>query len=301
MTVVVRPTRAGVLVSTASVSDGVSGATDPEPANNQARQETTAYAAGTSILAVALADSPDPVVAGQLLTYTATVTNPNPVNADQTVLVLHLPEGVEFVSAAASQGADPRFTKSKGRAGADEVRAELGSLAPWAGATLIVLVRPSRPGTLTSSVDASSDGPSGPARGRATQETTVSRPGTIQLTAFVISGIDGGRRASLDSPVTFAITVSNPLPNETFTYQFDWDGDGAVDESFGGQEAHFIAVHVFDEAGAFSPRVRVVDASGTAGVATISPPIIVRAAGQGGDSFAAGLRRTGRPVGRGRR
>jgi len=49
---------------------------DPNPGNNSA---SSSIAVGTSAdLSIAVADSPDPVIAGNNITYTQTVTNPGP-------------------------------------------------------------------------------------------------------------------------------------------------------------------------------------------------------------------------------
>ncbi|MBI3459898.1 DUF11 domain-containing protein, partial [Candidatus Acetothermia bacterium] len=55
-------------------------------------------------LAVTKTDSPDPVIAGNNLTYTLTVTNNGPDNAGGVTVTDTLPGGVTFISAVPSQG-----------------------------------------------------------------------------------------------------------------------------------------------------------------------------------------------------
>jgi uncharacterized repeat protein (TIGR01451 family) len=55
-------------------------------------------------VAVVLSDNPDPVSAGTQLTYTATVNNGGPADAQNVSLSLPLPAGTSFVSASPSPG-----------------------------------------------------------------------------------------------------------------------------------------------------------------------------------------------------
>src|SRR5262249_51185052 len=76
VTIVVRTPAAGTLTNTATVSSDV---TDPAGTNNSATATTTvSTGADVSIMKV---DAPDPVAAGQLLTYTLTARNDGPASA----------------------------------------------------------------------------------------------------------------------------------------------------------------------------------------------------------------------------
>jgi uncharacterized repeat protein (TIGR01451 family) len=70
---------------------------DPDPADNTATTTTRVNAAAD--LAVSKGDAPDPVIAGENLTYTLTVTNNGPSRATGIVLTDTLPGGVTLVSA----------------------------------------------------------------------------------------------------------------------------------------------------------------------------------------------------------
>jgi len=108
-----------VVSNTASTS---SGTTDPSVGNNSAVAGTTAQA--HSDTAVTLSDAPDPVIAGQNVTYTAVVANNGPSNAANTVATFTLDSRLAFVSAAVApagptcSAAGPIVTCSLGVVGA---------------------------------------------------------------------------------------------------------------------------------------------------------------------------------------
>ena len=93
-------------------------------------------------LAIDKSGTPDPVVAGEQLTYQLLVTNEGPSNATGVTVVDTLPAGVSFVTGTASQGT---VAASQG-----VVTASLGNLAVGAQATvtLTVAVSPSARGVL---------------------------------------------------------------------------------------------------------------------------------------------------------
>jgi uncharacterized repeat protein (TIGR01451 family) len=94
VTIVVTPTTAGMITNTAEVT---ANEPDPDPADNTATTTTRVNAAAD--LAVSKGDAPDPVIAGENLTYTLTVTNNGPSRATGIVLTDTLPGGVTLVSA----------------------------------------------------------------------------------------------------------------------------------------------------------------------------------------------------------
>jgi uncharacterized repeat protein (TIGR01451 family) len=95
---------------------------------------TTDPLAATPDLSVALADAPDPVVVGSLLTYTNTVSNHGPGTALNVNVTNTLPAGVTYLGATATSGS----VSSLG----NQVILTLGSLPPGAQATMIVTLRP---------------------------------------------------------------------------------------------------------------------------------------------------------------
>ncbi len=92
-------TAAAAISNTATVT---TTSIDGNPANNSATAiQTITVDANLSIL---LTDSPDPVTAGNQLTYVATLTNAGPSDAQDTSIALPLPATTTFVSATASAG-----------------------------------------------------------------------------------------------------------------------------------------------------------------------------------------------------
>jgi uncharacterized repeat protein (TIGR01451 family)/CSLREA domain-containing protein len=142
LTVFVTPTATGALTASAEVSGPD---TDTDPSNNSATETTTiepssAFAAD---LAVTLSDNPDPVVAGKNLTYTSSVTNNSSSITANVALTQVLPAGVTFVSA--SNGCSQSGST---------VHCDLGTIAGGTSASANVVVRPSKAGSLSSTVTA---------------------------------------------------------------------------------------------------------------------------------------------------
>ncbi|HEX9636809.1 MAG TPA: DUF11 domain-containing protein [Acidobacteriota bacterium] len=97
-TIVVQVTASsGVLMNTATVSS----ADDGNAANDSETEDTTVVSAD---LMVTKSDDPDPVVAGENITYTVTVTNNGPAAAVNAMLSDAIPSGTTFVSATTPMG-----------------------------------------------------------------------------------------------------------------------------------------------------------------------------------------------------
>jgi uncharacterized repeat protein (TIGR01451 family) len=94
--------------------------------------------------------SPSPVVSGNTLTYTLTVTNTGGETATKVALADELPESAVFKSVSTTQGTcgrkigPPKTPKPKDGA----VLCELGSLEGGKTATVTITVTPTKPGTL---------------------------------------------------------------------------------------------------------------------------------------------------------
>jgi uncharacterized repeat protein (TIGR01451 family) len=99
-------------------------------------------AAAQNDLELSVIDSPDVVLVGDNLTCEFTIRNTGPTPAEQVVLSNALPLNVEFVSAAASQGACTLA--------AENVVCQLGQLAAHASVTVVIVVRPMQAGMITS-------------------------------------------------------------------------------------------------------------------------------------------------------
>jgi uncharacterized repeat protein (TIGR01451 family) len=168
--------------NTASAS---SADNDTEPANNS-DTETTAVNR-VAELSVTKDASPNPVRAGNDLTYNLTVKNSGPGAADSVSLTDAVPAGTTFVSA--SQTAGPAFTLTTPAAGATgTVTASRSTLSSGATASFSMVVHvpagSANGSTITNTANV--DGAtldSNSADDSASTETTVSNPSTVG-TAF---------------------------------------------------------------------------------------------------------------------
>jgi uncharacterized repeat protein (TIGR01451 family) len=91
-------------------------------------------------LAITKTDSPDPVSVGGLLTYTLTVTNKKGDTASNVVVTDALPSGVTLVSVSTTKGTC---------SGSNPISCAIGSVAYNELVTIMVVVRPNTPGTIT--------------------------------------------------------------------------------------------------------------------------------------------------------
>jgi uncharacterized repeat protein (TIGR01451 family) len=131
MTIVVTvlPDTTGILHNDAQVS---SDNFDDNNANNLATQDTAVETEAD--LVVVKSDSPDPVLAGGLLTYTVAVTNNGPSTALDVVLNDTLPGEVSFGSASATNGGPCNFVQP------ESVECDLGDLQPDETVTVYIQV-----------------------------------------------------------------------------------------------------------------------------------------------------------------
>jgi uncharacterized repeat protein (TIGR01451 family) len=204
--------------------------TDPASSNNSATTSTAVQTSAT--LAVVKTDSPDPVVAGTNLTYTITVTNNGPSDAQAVTLNDPLPAGTSFVSLSGNGIFQPAGACSHNGGAPGTVNCGGGLVLP-AGttATLNVIVKvassaqiapPAQPINNTVSVSSPTDagGPrtaqsSTNVRREADLELTKTAPAqgiagqnidyTLKLRNIGPSNVDGG-----GAPGTIVITDSLP-------------------------------------------------------------------------------------------
>jgi uncharacterized repeat protein (TIGR01451 family) len=107
-------------------------------------------------LSVTKTASPEPVHIGQKLTYTIVVTNNGPDTANGVSLVDNLPKNAGFGSATTTQGT---CTLKPAKA---QVTCSLGTLANGGTATVRIVVKPTKKGTITNRVDVASTSPADP-------------------------------------------------------------------------------------------------------------------------------------------
>jgi uncharacterized repeat protein (TIGR01451 family) len=173
VTLVARPLASGAKTVSAAVSADL---LDLHWVNNTAAVVTEVTEAAAD-LAVRVTDAPDPVVQGQLLTYTITLTNQGPSAAPGVWLTNTLPAGDQVVSAIPSQG-------SVSSLGAGRVICDLGTLSTGATVVVTITARPLSAGLHTNRVEvASLAQDSNAANNRANAVTTVLVPGPAVVAA----------------------------------------------------------------------------------------------------------------------
>ena len=155
-------------------------------------------AANFADVSLTLVDSPDPVGAGNALTYTATVSNAGPLAATNVTLTNTLPGAVNFISFTPSQGSC---------SGTATITCTLGTINSGGNATVTIQVSTTGPGNLTSTatVTATETDPS-PANNSATANTTVGAFTSIGPLVYTCQN---------DSPFFAAITAGT-VALETF-------------------------------------------------------------------------------------
>ena len=137
LTVAVRANSTGVITNTAAVTTSTS---DPNPDDDTASALVNVVSP-TADLAIGLFDSPDPLLLGNYLTYTITVSNSGPATATGLVVVDTLPPAVNFISALPMNnytvvGQLVTFTN-------------LGNLGSGAQTNVTITVQPTTAGTIT--------------------------------------------------------------------------------------------------------------------------------------------------------
>ncbi len=195
----------GTLSNTATVT-APAGVTDPTPGNNSATDSDTL--APQADLSVTKVDTPDPVVAGNNITYTITVNNAGPGNAASVSLSDTLPTGTTFVSLS-SPGGWSCTTPSVGAGGT--VSCSDASLAPGSAVfTLVVAVAPSvAAGTVISNTATVSSTTSDPNPGNesSTATTTVASSGGNYNTLTPCRLLDTRSGSALTSGTAYVLTA----------------------------------------------------------------------------------------------
>lgn len=199
ITVVVSPAAAPAsLVSTATVS---SSEPDIDSSNNSVTVTTQVNPPSADLYAL-ITDSPDPVLAGALLTYRVAVTNNGPSTATGVFLTNTLPSIAGFISASVSQG-----NYSTNASGA--IICTFGTLPSGAGATVTIVVRPAAAGVITATSTVTANQlDSVPGNNTVSASTTVSPAADL-----AVSIIDTPDPVVERSNVTYIVTVTNRGPS----------------------------------------------------------------------------------------
>jgi uncharacterized repeat protein (TIGR01451 family) len=187
----------GTVTNTATVAGG--GENDPDTANNSDSEDTAIRPKAD--LSITKADTPDPLFAGQTLTYNIAVANLGPSDASGVTVTDDLPAGVTYQSAVPSQG-------SCSEAGGS-VTCALGTVANTGGATIELKVTARNAGTIDNTASVKSDAVD-PSAGNdsATTSTTVNPAADLSITKT-----DSPDPVLAGQQLIFTLTVRNNGPS----------------------------------------------------------------------------------------
>ncbi|GIK40830.1 MAG: hypothetical protein BroJett011_46630 [Chloroflexota bacterium] len=198
ITIVVTPTVEGVVITNqAEVT-----ATEPDPnlANNTASEDTLIRPAAD--LSITKTGSPDPAKVNEPLTYTLTVTNTGPDDANNVVVTDTLPAGINLGTATPSQGSCSDL---------GPVTCSLGTLTNGASATITIIVTPTIEGSiLTNQAEIRSAQLDPDVTNNTASETTVVRPAAD----LVIIKTDSPDPVIVGKPLTYTLTITNAGPDD---------------------------------------------------------------------------------------
>jgi uncharacterized repeat protein (TIGR01451 family) len=195
--VIVGTTAPGTVTNTASVTG--TGGDDPDLSNNTASENTTVRPKAD--LGITKSDSPDPLIAGQTLTYSIAVQNNGPSDATGVTVTDNLPSTVSYQSATPSQGT---CSVASGT-----VTCALGTVANGAGATIELKVQTLKDGTISNTARVSSDAvdPTG-SNDSASADTTVNPAADMSITKT-----DSPDPIAAGQQLTYTLTALNNGPS----------------------------------------------------------------------------------------
>src|SRR5205085_10324968 len=113
-----------------------SATTDPTPGNNTGTASTSVIARVD--LAVTKSDSPDPVIAGNNITYTINFSNAGPSDAQTVTVTDAVPANTTFVSATVTTGSG--WTKTQPAVGASSGNVQFSKATVTAGETAVFTI-----------------------------------------------------------------------------------------------------------------------------------------------------------------
>jgi uncharacterized repeat protein (TIGR01451 family) len=201
-----------VITNTATVTAATS---DPNT-GNESGSATTTVGSGSADLSVTKSDSPDPVTAGNNLTYTITVTNAGPSNATTTTLSDAIPPNTTFVSLSSPGG----WTCTVPAVGATGT-VMCSNPTMVAGSAVFTLTVNVNPGAAQGSTVSNT--------ATATSATTDLNGGDNSATAITnvnasadlsVTKVDTPDPVSAGSNLTYTITFNNAGPSHAAAAQF---------------------------------------------------------------------------------
>ena len=178
---------------------GSSPIVDPNPANDSATDVDTV--ATSADLAITKTDAVDPVVLGDNVVYTITVTNNGPSDAAGVDVTDALPGFTTFISATPSQGSCSQA--------AGIVTCPLGVMPAGSGATITVVVASTVAAVITNQATVTSTTPDPvPGNNDASQDTTVA-----SWADLAIAKTDGVLVVVAGTSTAYTITLTNNGPS----------------------------------------------------------------------------------------
>lgn len=158
---------------------------DPDPSNNASSATLEQINDGVELvgipeLQISKSDVPDPVVAGQQLTYIIDVFNAGPGDAPGTIVTDTLPSGVQFVEATTPEG---ECTEVNG-----VVICELGTIEEGTGRAITVSVVPQFAGTLLNAASVRASGLNGPVQTAGVPENGIAPRDNTAIELTTVTG-----------------------------------------------------------------------------------------------------------------
>jgi uncharacterized repeat protein (TIGR01451 family) len=207
VTIVATVTAPGTVSNTASV-DGAEP--DPDPSDDTSTDDVTV--AASADLSIDKTASPNPVVAGNTLTYTLTVSNAGPSDATGVVVTDPLPSGTTFVSAS-----------NGGTLVGSTVTWTIASIAAGSSVSLSLVVEVDEDveGSLsnTATVDSLVADPD-PSDDTDSIGVTVEPPDT-PVADLSVEKVADDAKPSIGQVVTYTITISNGGPADATGIEVD--------------------------------------------------------------------------------
>ncbi len=197
-----------------NTATAASATTDPTPGNNSATATTTVQTSAD--LAITKTDSPDPVVAGNNITYTINFTNNGPSDAQTVTVTDAVPANTTFVSATVTTGSG-WSTSAPAVGGTGNVVFSKGTVAAGETAVFTVVVNVNSAtagGTVISNTATAASATSDPtpANNFSTATTTVQAVADLAVTKS-----DSPDPVIAGNNITYTINFANNGPSQATT------------------------------------------------------------------------------------